>query len=114
MSSIKSFSVELEAPPDAAFTCGEVVSGHVVLELRRETKVFSMKVQGRGVATVHWLENRGMNAVYNDYTSKLTYFRKRQYLIRGQYWKSVRLNVLFKSQNKGGKNARPLMVVSNF
>uniref|UniRef100_A0A3P9KYQ6 Arrestin-like N-terminal domain-containing protein n=1 Tax=Oryzias latipes TaxID=8090 RepID=A0A3P9KYQ6_ORYLA len=82
MSSIKSFTVELEGPPDAAFTCGEVVSGHVVLELRRETNIFSMKVQGRGVATVHWLENRGMNAVYSDYTSRLTYFRKRQYLIR--------------------------------
>ena len=85
LSSIKSFTLELDGPADAAFTGGEVVSGLVALELRRETRVQSMKVQGRGVATAHWLENRGMNAVYNDYTSKITYFRKRQHLIRGQW-----------------------------
>uniref|UniRef100_A0A3Q3R3J3 Arrestin-like N-terminal domain-containing protein n=1 Tax=Monopterus albus TaxID=43700 RepID=A0A3Q3R3J3_MONAL len=83
--SIKSFRLELDGPVDAAFTTGEVVSGHVVLELCRDTRVCSMKVQGRGVAVAHWLENRGMNAIYNDYTSRITYFRKRQHLIRGQY-----------------------------
>ncbi|XP_030583359.1 arrestin domain-containing protein 2 isoform X2 [Archocentrus centrarchus] len=82
LSSIKSFTLELDGPADAAFTGGEVVSGQVVLELRRDTRVHSMKVLGRGVATAHWLENRGMNSVYNDYTSKITYFRKRQHLIR--------------------------------
>ncbi|KAM9796122.1 arrestin domain-containing protein 2 isoform X1 [Syngnathus typhle] len=80
---IKSFKLELDSEGDAAFTGGEVVSGQVVLELHRDTKVHAMKVQGRGVATAHWLENRGMNSVYNDYTSRFTYFRKRQHLIRG-------------------------------
>uniref|UniRef100_A0A8C2WBA7 Arrestin-like N-terminal domain-containing protein n=1 Tax=Cyclopterus lumpus TaxID=8103 RepID=A0A8C2WBA7_CYCLU len=84
LNSIKYFKLELDGPADAAFTGGEVVSGQVVLELRRDTRVQSMKVQGRGVATAHWLENRGMNSVYNDYTSKITYFRKRQHLIRGK------------------------------
>jgi len=84
LSSIKSFTLELDGPADAAFTGGEMVSGQVVLELRRDMKVQSMKMQGRGVATAHWLENRGMNAVYNEYTSKITYFRKRHHLIRGQ------------------------------
>ena len=84
LSTVKSFKLELDGPADAAFTGGEVVSGQVVLELRRDTRVHSMKVQGRGVATAHWLENRGMNSVYNDYTSKTTYFRKRQHLIRGE------------------------------
>lgn len=84
LNSIRSFTLELDGPNDAAFTRGEVVSGLVVLELRKDTRVNSMKVQGRGVATAHWLENRGMNSVYNDYTSKVTYFRKRQHLIRGQ------------------------------
>ncbi|XP_049585035.1 arrestin domain-containing protein 2 isoform X2 [Syngnathus scovelli] len=79
---IKSFKLELDGEGDAAFTGGEVVSGQVVLELHRDTKVHAMKVQGRGVATAHWLENRGMNSVYNDYTSRFTYFRKRQHLIR--------------------------------
>ncbi|MEQ2173768.1 hypothetical protein GOODEAATRI_000824 [Goodea atripinnis] len=83
LSSIKTFSLELDSPADAAFTVGEVVSGQVVLDLCRDTRVYSMKVQGRGVATAHWLENRSMNSVYNDYTSKVTYFRKRQHLIRG-------------------------------
>uniref|UniRef100_A0A672G6U7 Arrestin-like N-terminal domain-containing protein n=1 Tax=Salarias fasciatus TaxID=181472 RepID=A0A672G6U7_SALFA len=83
MGSIKSFTLELDGAGHAVFTEGEVVSGLVVLELRRDTRVQSMKVQGRGVATAHWLENRGMNAVHNDYTSKVIYLRKRQHLIRG-------------------------------
>ncbi|XP_066551433.1 arrestin domain-containing protein 3-like [Amia ocellicauda] len=83
--SIKSFTLELEGPADAVYTSGELLSGQVVLELNREVKVRALKVLGRGVATAHWLENRsvGMNTVYNDYTSKETYFRKRQHLIRG-------------------------------
>uniref|UniRef100_A0A8C6SJ36 Arrestin domain containing 2 n=1 Tax=Neogobius melanostomus TaxID=47308 RepID=A0A8C6SJ36_9GOBI len=83
LSSIKSFRVDLDGPVDAAFTRGELVSGRVLLEVRRETRVLSIKVQGRGVATAHWLENRGMNSVYNDYTSRISYFRRRQHLIRG-------------------------------
>uniref|UniRef100_W5M2E0 Arrestin-like N-terminal domain-containing protein n=1 Tax=Lepisosteus oculatus TaxID=7918 RepID=W5M2E0_LEPOC len=82
--SIKSFFLELEGPEDAVYSSGEVVAGQVVLELNREVKVRSLKVMARGVAVAHWLENRtvGMNTVYNDYTSKETYFRKRQHLIR--------------------------------
>lgn len=89
LGSVKSFILELDGPNDAAFTRGEVVSGLVVLELHKDTRVNSMKVQGRGAATAHWLENRGMNSVYNDYTSKITYFRKRQHLIRGQWLKTA-------------------------
>lgn len=81
---IKSFTVELDGSAEAAFSGGEVVSGLVVLELRKNTRVNSMKVQGRGVAMVHWLEDRGMHSVYNDYRSKITYFRKGQHLIRGR------------------------------
>ncbi|KAM4629580.1 arrestin domain-containing protein 2 isoform 2-T2 [Polymixia lowei] len=81
---IKSLVLDLDGPDDAVYSSGEVVSGRVVLQLRRETRLCSLKVLGRGVATAHWLENRsvGMNSVYNDYTSKITYFRKRQHLIR--------------------------------
>ncbi|XP_056132813.1 arrestin domain-containing protein 2-like [Lampris incognitus] len=84
-SAIKSFTLELDGPADAVYSGGGVVSGQVVLELRRETGVRAMRVLGRGVATAHWLENRsvGMNSIYNDYTSKITYFRRRQHLIRG-------------------------------
>uniref|UniRef100_A0A4W5LE61 Arrestin domain containing 2 n=1 Tax=Hucho hucho TaxID=62062 RepID=A0A4W5LE61_9TELE len=85
---IKRFKLELDEPDDAVYASGEIVSGQVVLELNRETKVHSMKVIGRGVAAAHWVEDHsvGMNAVYNDYTSKITYFRKRQHLIRGRWW----------------------------
>eukprot|EP00063_Salmo_salar_P030013 XP_014004848.1 PREDICTED: arrestin domain-containing protein 2-like [Salmo salar] len=82
---IKGFKLEFDGPGDAVYASSEILSGKVVLELNRDTKVDTMKVLGRGVATAHWLENRsgGMNAVYNDYTSKISYFRKRQHLIRG-------------------------------
>ncbi|XP_056591233.1 arrestin domain-containing protein 2 [Triplophysa dalaica] len=82
--SIKDFSLELDGPGDAVYRSGEMVTGVVVLELNREIKVRALGVQGRGVATAHWLENRsvGVNTVYNDYTSRITYFRKRQHLIR--------------------------------
>ncbi|KAJ3599498.1 hypothetical protein NHX12_033458 [Muraenolepis orangiensis] len=83
---VRSFTLEMDGPSDAVYTSGEVVSGQVVLVLSRSSTVRSMKVVGRGVAAAHWLENRtvGMNSVYNDYTSKITCFRNRQHLIRGQ------------------------------
>ncbi|KAJ8357761.1 hypothetical protein SKAU_G00205550 [Synaphobranchus kaupii] len=86
LKTIRSFKLELEGADDAVYSGGEVLSGRVALELNREIKVRALRVQGRGVATAHWLENRsvGMNTAYNDYTSKETYFRKRQHLIRGQ------------------------------
>ncbi|XP_067287307.1 arrestin domain-containing protein 2 isoform X1 [Pseudorasbora parva] len=82
--SLKLFALELDGPDDTVYSSGEMISGVVVLELNREIKVRTMRVLGRGVATAHWLENRsvGVNTVYNDYTSKITYFRKRQHLIR--------------------------------
>ncbi|KAG9330419.1 hypothetical protein JZ751_025421 [Albula glossodonta] len=81
---IRSFELELDRSDGAVYSGGEVLSGQVVLDLNREIKVRSMKVQSRGVATAHWLENRsvGMNTACSDYTSKETYFRKRQHLIR--------------------------------
>lgn len=84
--SIKHFALVLDGPDDAVYNSGEMVTGVVVLELNRDIKVRALRVHGRGVATAHWLENRsvGVNTVYNDYTSKITYFRKRQHLIRGR------------------------------
>lgn len=85
--SFKLFALELDGPDDTVYSSGEMITGVVVLELNREIKVRAMRVLGRGVATAHWLENRsvGVNTVYNDYTSKITYFRKRQHLIRGGF-----------------------------
>ncbi|CAM4732610.1 unnamed protein product [Leuciscus chuanchicus] len=82
--SFKLFALELDGPDNTVYSSGEMITGVVVLELNREIKVRAMRVLGRGVATAHWLENRsvGVNTVYNDYTSKTTYFRKRRHLIR--------------------------------
>ncbi|XP_051967811.1 arrestin domain-containing protein 3-like [Xyrauchen texanus] len=83
--SITHFSLELDGSDDTVYSSGEMVTGIVVLEINREIKLRALSVHGRGVATAHWLDNRsvGVNTVYNDYTSKITYFRKRQHLIRG-------------------------------
>ncbi|CAB1420342.1 unnamed protein product [Pleuronectes platessa] len=80
---IESFTLELDRPDDVAYTGGEVVSGQVVLELCRDTRVHAMKLLGHGLATAHWVENICMNSVYYDYTSKIGYFKERQHLIRG-------------------------------
>lgn len=82
---IRRFVVELDGPGEAVYSSGETVSGKVVLELQRQLDIRALKVQGRGVASAHWLEHRGVgvNTVYNDYTSRITYFRKRQHLIQG-------------------------------
>lgn len=85
--SVKLFALELDGPGDAVYSSGEMISGVVTLELNREIRVRALRVLGRGVAAAHWLENRsvGVNTVYNEYTSKITYFRKRQHLIRGGF-----------------------------
>ncbi|MCJ8737899.1 hypothetical protein PDJAM_G00029310 [Pangasius djambal] len=85
LKSIRRLAVELDRPGEAVYSSGETVSGRVLLDLHRQMDIRALKVQGRGVASAHWLEHRGIgvNTVYNDYTSKITYFRKRQHLIRG-------------------------------
>ncbi len=85
--SVKVLALELDGPEDAVYSSGDVITGVVILELNREVKVRALRVLGRGVATVHWLENRSVavNTVYNDYTSTITYFRKRRHLIRGGF-----------------------------
>lgn len=82
---LRRFALELDAPGEAVYSSGETVSGKVVLELQRQMDISALKVQGRGTASAHWLEHRGVgvNTVYNDYTSRITYFRKRQHLIQG-------------------------------
>ncbi|XP_017333226.1 arrestin domain-containing protein 2 isoform X2 [Ictalurus punctatus] len=81
---LRRFALELDAPGEAVYSSGETVSGKVVLELQRQMDISALKVQGRGTASAHWLEHRGVgvNTVYNDYTSRITYFRKRQHLIQ--------------------------------
>lgn len=89
LTGIRRFAVELDGPGpgEAVYSSGDSVSGRVVLELHRRLDIRALKVQGRGVASAHWLEHRGIgvNTVYNDYTSKITYFRRRQHLVRGVY-----------------------------
>ncbi|XP_076880852.1 arrestin domain-containing protein 2 isoform X2 [Brachyhypopomus gauderio] len=81
---IEHFILDLDGPDGAVYTSGETVTGKVVLQLNRELKARALTVLCRGAATAQWLENRnvGFNTVYTDYTSKITYFRKRRHLIR--------------------------------
>ncbi|KAK2869012.1 hypothetical protein Q7C36_000883 [Tachysurus vachellii] len=83
MSCIRLFALELDCPGDPVYRSGEAVNGKVVLELHRQMDIRALKVQSSGVAFAHWLEQRGIgvNTLYNDYTSQITYFRKRQHLI---------------------------------
>ncbi|XP_047665946.1 arrestin domain-containing protein 2 isoform X2 [Tachysurus fulvidraco] len=83
MSCIRLFALELDCPGDPVYRSGEAVNGKVVLELHRQTDIRALKVQSSGVAFAHWLEQRGIgvNTLYNDYTSQITYFKKRQHLI---------------------------------
>ncbi|GAA6102493.1 arrestin domain-containing protein 2 isoform X2 [Tachysurus ichikawai] len=87
MSCIRLFALELDCPGDPVYRSGEAVNGKVVLELHRQMDIRALKVQSSGVAFAHWLEQRGIgvNTLYNDYTSQITYFRKRQHLIVGEY-----------------------------
>ncbi|XP_053369439.1 arrestin domain-containing protein 2 isoform X1 [Clarias gariepinus] len=81
---LRRLAVELDAPGEAVYSSGDTVSGKVVLELHRQMDIRALKVQGRGVASAHWLEHRGVgtNTVYNDYTSRISYFRKIQHLVQ--------------------------------
>ncbi|XP_066504082.1 arrestin domain-containing protein 2 isoform X4 [Hoplias malabaricus] len=81
--SVRLLAVELDGAEDAVYGGGDLVSGRVVVDLLWDASVSALEVVCRGAATAHWLENRsaGVNTAYSDYTSKITYFRKKQSLI---------------------------------
>ncbi|XP_075060828.1 arrestin domain-containing protein 2 isoform X2 [Mixophyes fleayi] len=83
-SKITDFTLDLCPSVYGVYTAGEILTGHVVLELCKTMSISALEVCARGLATVHWLETRsiGMNTVYSDFTAHETYLRKRHHLIR--------------------------------
>lgn len=76
-------SPELDCAP--VFSSGDVVSGRVVLELFRETKVDSLKLHAEGFAKVHWTESRsaGSSTAYTqNYSDEVEYLNRREVLLQ--------------------------------
>ncbi|KAI8478878.1 Arrestin domain-containing protein 3 [Branchiostoma belcheri] len=71
MGRLKLFEIALDGDK-AVYEPTEVVSGHVVLELRGEMRLRSLKVDIRGLAKVHWTESRGMGTETGSYTQHFT------------------------------------------
>ncbi|XP_008499160.1 arrestin domain-containing protein 2 isoform X3 [Calypte anna] len=78
---LRSLSVELEQ--EGAWGSGELLRGHVRLELRGTLSIRALEVLAQGRATVHWLESLsvGLNTVYRDYTAYQTFLHRRSWLI---------------------------------
>lgn len=62
------------------FTNGDVVCGHVTVEVSKDCQLDSLCVKFKGKAEVLWTERHGQNT--STYHSKDKYFSVRQYFIR--------------------------------
>ncbi|KAF7650842.1 hypothetical protein LDENG_00119690 [Lucifuga dentata] len=76
-------SLEVDSPP--VFSSGDVVSGRVVLELKTESRVDSLKLHAEGFAKVHWTESRsaGSSTAYTqNYSDEVEYLNRREVLLQ--------------------------------
>ncbi|XP_078253163.1 arrestin domain-containing protein 3-like [Rhinoraja longicauda] len=66
------------------YSCGEWVSGRIVMELTDKTEVKALKIHAKGEAYVHWTETSGTadSRRTESYTQRLRYF-KHKYLLIG-------------------------------
>ncbi|KAM6930910.1 arrestin domain-containing protein 3 [Xenentodon cancila] len=62
------------------FTCGDIVSGQVTVEVAKDCQIDSLLVKFKGKAEVTWTERHGKTTVV--YHSKDKYFSVKQYIIR--------------------------------
>ncbi|XP_046582154.1 arrestin domain-containing protein 3-like isoform X2 [Haliotis rubra] len=87
MGKLKCFEIVF---PDqrSVFHPGECVNGQVVVELKGDMKMRSLRVFMRGVAKVHWTESRSTGSRLGSYTehynAEVEYFFKRQVLFGGE------------------------------
>ncbi|XP_055017899.1 arrestin domain-containing protein 3-like [Boleophthalmus pectinirostris] len=78
---IESFSIEYDANnKDNVFSKGDTISGRVVLELSKETKLNRLIVKAKGKATVRWTEHYGPR-LHITYTAKEKYFSIEKHLL---------------------------------
>lgn len=87
MGKLKCFEI-LWTENKSVFYPGERVSGFVVLDLKRDVKLRSLRIFLRGVAKVHWTESRNTGTRLGSYTehynAEVEYFFKRQVLFGGE------------------------------
>ena len=71
----------------SVFHPGEQVQGNVIVELRGDMKMRSLRIFMKGVAKVHWTESRSTGSRLGSYTehynAEVEYFFKRQVLFGG-------------------------------
>uniref|UniRef100_A0A3B3BHH7 Arrestin C-terminal-like domain-containing protein n=1 Tax=Oryzias melastigma TaxID=30732 RepID=A0A3B3BHH7_ORYME len=80
-STIKSFSVAYDPINQSnVFTRGDVISGQVTLELKKESKIESLCVKLKGKAQVKWREFYGQAVI--TYLNKDKYFSIKQFFIQ--------------------------------
>lgn len=82
--SVKNISVALDALNEGnTFSNGDDISGRVILEVAKETKIESLFIKAKGKASVLWSEHYGKNitVVYYD---KETCFKSIQYFVQEQ------------------------------
>ncbi|VDI51695.1 Hypothetical predicted protein, partial [Mytilus galloprovincialis] len=87
MGKLKCFEIIL-AGNKSVFHPGEKVCGKVVVDLKGDMKMRSLRIFMRGVAKVHWTESRSTGSRLGSYTehynAEVEYFFKRQVLFGGE------------------------------
>lgn len=80
-STVKNITVRYNPINEAnTFSKGDIISGHVALELAKECHVESLSIKFKGKAEVMWTERHGQKTVV--YHSKDKYFSIKQFFIR--------------------------------
>lgn len=86
MGKLKCFEIYLDSNK-SVYHPGERVTGQVIVELKGDMKMRSLRVFMRGVAKVHWTESRSTGSRLGSYTehynAEVEYFFKRQVLFGG-------------------------------
>ena len=86
MGKLKGFEIVLNENK-AVFHPGGKIVGKVIVELKGDMKMRSLRIFMRGVAKVHWTESRSTGSRLGSYTehfnAEVEYFFKRQVLFGG-------------------------------
>ena len=86
MGKLKCFEIVLSENKTVFHPGGKVV-GQVIVELKGDMKMRSLRIFMRGVAKVHWTESRSTGSRLGSYTehynAEVEYFFKRQVLFGG-------------------------------
>ncbi|GFN82444.1 polyprotein [Plakobranchus ocellatus] len=87
MGKLKCFEIVL-AGNKSVYHPGERVQGNVMVELKGDMKMRSLRIFMKGVAKVHWTESRSTGSRLGSYTehynAEVEYFFKRQVLFGGE------------------------------